>query len=428
MKLIIIGQLGGYATTAIKIATEKGAKVFQANTLEDAKNVLRQGQSVDLALIDVQCDIKAFTTFLKDERFHVDVVACGINQNPKKAAQAIRDGAYEYIPFPPDAEIIATLLENVTKESSDIIIHDPSMKKILHLVERIAPSAANVLLLGESGTGKEVMAKTIHRLSKRNDKPFVSINCAAIPENLLESELFGHEKGAFTGAAAQRIGKFEEADGGTLLLDEVTEMHPRLQAKLLRAIQEKVIDRVGGSRPIPVNIRIIATSNRCMEEATKKGDFREDLYYRLNVVSIHLPKLSERPLDILPLAEYFLKKYALLNCVSQKPLDALTIDALMNYPWPGNVRELENLMHRAILLSQEVIYPSDVFAHDVNQSVSKPIVKDNLLVNRPLMDVERELILNTLNHCMGNKNTAAKILGISIRTLRNKLKEYEDAI
>lgn len=425
MRVLIIGRLDGYGTTAAKIAIEKGAKVTQCLSIEEAFEALKLGVSYDLALIDVHENVKQFVLFLSNERYHLDVIGCGITPNPKKAAQAIRDGAKEYIPLPPDPEMIAALLESVTQNDDTVIANDPCMKKIFMLADKIASSEASVLLTGESGTGKEVMARYIHNHSKRKDKPFVSINCAAIPENLLESELFGHEKGAFTGAQFRRIGKFEEADGGTLLLDEVTEMHPHLQAKLLRAIQEKVIDRVGGAAPVKINIRIIATSNRNMLEATQKGDFREDLYYRLNVVNINLPPLRNRPKDIKPLAEFFLKKYADLNQVSEKQLDSLAIEAIEKHPWKGNVRELENLMHRAILLAEDIIYPSDIFGPEYKSEKEKPITIDHL-VGRSVEDVEKELILSTLNHYVGNKNKAAQILGISIRTLANKLKEYEE--
>ncbi|CAO5677991.1 MAG: Regulatory protein AtoC [Holosporales bacterium] len=426
MRLMMIGQLGGMGTSASKIALLKGADVVLCETIDDALLTLRSGKACDLALIDVELNVKNFIHSLNEERFHLDVVGCGITPNPKRAAQAIRDGAKEYISLPPDPEVIAALLETVTKEESTIIVEDPFMKKVFALADRIAPSEANVLLTGESGTGKEVMARYIHMNSKRVDKPFISINCAAIPENLLESELFGHEKGAFTGAQARRIGKFEEADHGTLLLDEVTEMHPRLQAKLLRAIQEKVIDRVGGTTPVKINIRIIATSNRNMLEATQKGDFREDLYYRLNVVNLELPSLRKRSQDILPLARFFLKKYADLNEIPLKELDPLACDALLKHPFKGNVRELENLMHRAILLADDVIYPSDIFGNDYKKNLIAPVTSNSLIVGRTVESVEQELILNTLTHCLGNKNNAAQILGISIRTLRNKLKEYEE--
>ena len=244
---------------------------------------------------------------------------------------------------------------------------------------------------------------------------------------MLESELFGHEKGSFTGAIARRIGKFEEASGGTLLLDEVTEMHPRLQAKLLRAVQERVIDRVGSAHPVRIDIRIIATSNRNMLEAVKAQEFREDLYFRLNVVNINMPSLRERVGDIEPLAKYFIQKYCELNLITPKNLSTTALNSLLTHSWPGNVRELENSMHRAVLMAQEdTIMPEDIFGLNGpvqgDRSGSSPI-----LVGRKVSEVERELILHTLDHCLGNRTHAANILGISIRTLRNKLKEYSDS-
>ncbi|HBJ92178.1 MAG TPA: sigma-54-dependent Fis family transcriptional regulator, partial [Hyphomonadaceae bacterium] len=239
----------------------------------------------------------------------------------------------------------------VADDERPMIVSDPAMQRVIQLADQIAGSEASVLITGESGVGKEVMARYVHKQSRRASKPFISVNCAAIPENLLESELFGHEKGAFTGAVTRRIGKFEEADGGTLLLDEISEMDARLQAKLLRAIQEREIDRVGGSKPIKVNIRILATSNRNLADAVKEGIFREDLLYRLNVVNLRIPPLRERKLDAVELANYFVEKYAAANGLSGKQLSDEARECVQAHDWPGNVRELENAMHRAVLLS-----------------------------------------------------------------------------
>ncbi|HKY86203.1 MAG TPA: sigma-54 dependent transcriptional regulator, partial [Pseudorhodoplanes sp.] len=272
----------------------------------------------------------------------------------------------------------------------------------------------------------------------RAKRPFISVNCAAIPEALLESELFGHEKGSFTGAVARRIGKFEEATGGTLLLDEISEMDVRLQAKLLRAIQERVIDRVGGTKPVPVDIRIIATSNRNLVDAAREGTFREDLLFRLNVVNLKIPPLRERPADVIELAGYFIKKYSLANGLAVRPLSAEARRALSLNRWPGNVRELENTIHRAVLLtSGEEIGVDGLMTPDgmlLNQTppASHAVAHASIaaeqvtraLVGRTVADVERDLILETLKHCLGNRTHAANILGISIRTLRNKLNEY----
>ncbi len=285
-----------------------------------------------------------------------------------------------------------------------------------------------------------MLARHVHRRSNRADKPFVSVNCAAIPEQLLESELFGHEKGAFTGAVARRIGKFEEATGGTLLLDEISEMDVRLQAKLLRAIQERVIDRVGGGKPVPVDIRIVATSNRNLAEAVKEGSFREDLLYRLNVVNLKIPPLRDRPADVIALAEHFARKYADANGVPERNLSTDAKRELIAARWPGNVRELENTMHRAILLSSGTEIGIDAIRSPDGQRFearmeSRPTdaaaraaqtaeAVTRVLVGRTVAEVERDLILDTLDHCLGNRTHAARILGISIRTLRNKLNEY----
>ena len=235
-------------------------------------------------------------------------MACGIATDARAAVAAIHAGAKEYIPLPPDAELIAAVLAAVADDSREMIYRDETMARVVKLAQQIAGSEASVLITGESGTGKEVLARYVHGRSSRARKPFICVNCAAIPETLLESELFGHEKGAFTGAVARRVGKFEEANGGTLLLDEISEMDVRLQAKLLRAIQERMIDRVGGGRPVPIDIRIIATSNRNLAEAVREGAFREDLLFRLNVVNLKIPPLRERPADVIELADYFVRE------------------------------------------------------------------------------------------------------------------------
>ncbi|HQF31775.1 MAG TPA: sigma-54 dependent transcriptional regulator, partial [Hyphomicrobiales bacterium] len=351
MRLLIVGTLRGQLSLATRMAMDRGAKVTQADTADAALKVLRAGQGADLLMVDVAVNIAALIVALEAEHIHVPVVACGIEADARAAVAAIRAGAKEYIPLPPDPELIAAVLAAVAEESIDLVFRDEAMARVVKLADQVAPSEASILVTGESGTGKEVLARHVHLKSNRAAKAFISVNCAAIPENLLESELFGHEKGAFTGAVARRIGKFEEADGGTLLLDEITEMDVRLQAKLLRALQERVIDRVGGSRPVPVDIRIIATSNRNLAEAVREGSFREDLLYRLNVVNLKLPPLRERPTDILELARHFVRRYAEANGMPARPISADARRMLLANRWPGNVRELENTMHRAVLLA-----------------------------------------------------------------------------
>jgi DNA-binding NtrC family response regulator len=280
-----------------------------------------------------------------------------------------------------------------------------------------------------------VIARLIHKSSRRSVKPFISVNCAAIPDSLLESELFGHEKGAFTGASHRRIGKFEEAHGGTLLLDEISEMDIRLQAKLLRAIQERVIDRIGGTKPVPVDLRILATSNRALPNAVAKGEFREDLYFRLNVVSLRIPALRERQQDILPLAQHFIAHFSRINDLPERKMTADAKRKLLAAPWRGNVRELENIIHRAVLLAEgHEITPDAITLDDDPQLyrqkdlaarvVDQAETMTRALVGKTVSDVEQGLILDTLDHCLGNRTQAARILGISIRTLRNKLNDY----
>lgn len=431
MRVMIISAFDGQVSEAARMATAKGAKVTMTSTLKEALDLLRKGQSADLLFVDIIHDVESLITQLESEHFNIPVVACGIKADPERASAAIRSGAVDYIPFPPESEMIAAVLSAISNTQNDMIARDPSMLRWVEMAEKVAPSEANILITGESGTGKEVMARHIHAKSKRVKDPFVSVNCAAIPENLLESELFGHEKGAFTGAIARRIGKFEEANGGTLLLDEISEMDIRLQAKLLRAIQERVIDRVGGVEPVKINIRIIATSNRDLIAACKEGAFREDLYYRLNVINLHLPSLAQRPKDIDALSTFFIDKFTKLNGLQHKTLSSLASQSMINYSWPGNVRELENTIHRAVLLcAGEVIEASDLFDQVTQESLQVTVrsnVERSLLMGRTVSSVEQELILNTLDHCSGNRTHAANILGISIRTLRNKLKEYGGA-
>ena len=351
MRLLVVGRLNGMLASAVKMAMTTGAKVAHVETCEAATHALRAGQGADLLMVDYELDIAGLIAANEAERIRVPVVACGVGADSTRAAAAIRAGAKEFIPLPPEIDLIAAVLSAVSDDERPMVTRDPSMQAVMHLADQIAASDASILITGESGVGKEVMARYVHLKSRRSSRPFISVNCAAIPENLLESELFGHEKGAFTGAVARRIGKFEEADGGTLLLDEISEMDGRLQAKLLRALQEREIDRVGGGRPVKVDIRILATSNRDLAAAVREGGFREDLLYRLNVVNLRLPALRERPADVIALAEHFVKKYSAANGVAERPLSAMARQRLLSHRWPGNVRELENAMHRAVLLA-----------------------------------------------------------------------------
>ncbi|WP_417834996.1 sigma-54-dependent transcriptional regulator [Thalassospira xiamenensis] len=514
MQVLIVGGLGGQIGAASKIAMARGATVQLAESVTTSLNILRAGNRIDLVMADITLDVAALIEAMHRERINVPVVACGIGNDVNGAVNAIKAGAQEFIPLPPEADLIAAIFEAVTEESHALIHRDARMAETLRLATQVANSSASILITGESGTGKEIISRFVHRKSNRADKPFVAVNCAAIPDNLLESELFGHEKGAFTGAQARRIGKFEEANGGTLLLDEISEMDVRLQAKLLRAIQEKEIDRLGGKSPVKVDVRILATSNRNLEAEVNAGNFREDLYFRLNVVNLDIPSLRERPDDIPVLAEFFVKKYSEANDVPIRPISPLAITRLRSHHWRGNVRELENTMHRAVLIAgpteigpeaimlsgagssepgwqsappPETAAPAPAPSQPAPSAPSRassayananaayggaayrpvppaqqaphapaplpdhhndyaapcpaaPVDHDAdgadqtnadssvtaALVGRTVADVERDLIIDTLKHCFGNRTHAANILGISIRTLRNKLRQYTD--
>ncbi len=430
MRLLIVGSIGGEIGVASKIALDRGARVAHASDTDAALDSLRQGQGAELVMVDVKLDIARFIASLRSERINVPVVACGVGTDSDTAVRAIKAGAREFIPLPPEAELIAAVLAAVTEESHQIIRGDPATAELLRTAERVASSDASLLITGESGTGKELLARFVHRHSRRAKQSFVSVNCAAIPDALLESELFGHEKGAFTGAVARRIGKFEQAHRGTLLLDEIGEMEPRLQAKLLRVTQESEIDRVGGATPIKIDIRLIATSNRDLEAETATGAFREDLLFRLNVVNLHIGPLRERPGDIAPLYQHFVKKYAEANGLPERPLSPAAHEALLRQVWRGNVRELENTMHRAVLLAEgdeidlEAISLGTLGSASEAADAAQATQAAGGLVGHTVAEVERDLILGTLNHTLGNRTHAATILGISIRTLRNKLRQY----
>lgn len=352
------------------------------------------------------------------------------------AVEAMKEGAFNFLikPFPPEVleinvqkaeEHLRQLAENrflreeqTLSRCPELIAHSHAMKKIALDLEKIAKSQASVFITGESGTGKEVAAAAIHRLSSRSSQPFIKVNCAAIPEALVESEFFGHERGAFTGALTRKTGRFELADKGTLLLDEVTEIPLSLQAKLLRAIQEMEFERVGGMRSIKVNIRFLATSNRSMIEAIESKVFREDLYYRLNVVPLHLPPLRQRTEDILPLAEHFLHRFCKQNRKQMKTFTPKAVQKLLAYHWPGNVRELANIIERTVVLDFDPLIDAE---HLYLDFLAKSSVASS---GTTLYAMEKKLILDTLETQSQNRTKTAAALGISVRTLRNKLHEY----
>ena len=319
------------------------------------------------------------------------------------------------------------------KPETKIVTNDRQLGDIMNLARTVAQSKATVLIQCESGTGKELIASLIHSSSNRANKPFVAINCAAIPENLLESELFGYERGAFTGAVAAKAGKFELAHGGTILLDEISEMDIRLQAKLLRVIQESQVDRIGGRKPTAIDVRIIATTNRNLSDCVREGSFREDLFYRLNVVNLTLPALRDRTGDVKVLAESFIKFYAEKNGKGLSGISTEALAVLDMHTWPGNVRELENVLERAVITAQGMLIQSkDIVIErrarsetiSLSANLTNASDKNPWSPGETLNDIERMVILQALGYHQGNRTHTAKALGISIRTLRNKLAEY----
>lgn len=410
--------------TAIHATLEmKGYEVFTAGNGLDAIKRLAQ-EKFHLMISDVRMPHMDGIELLQqaqriDPKMPVVLLtAFGTIEN---AVEAMRYGAKDYLlkPFSSN-QLIGTVERYTRKERNplddDFLVHDcPAMRELLEKARQVAHSDATVLIQAESGTGKELLARFIHANSSRNKGLFVALNCAAMPENLLESELFGHERGSFSGAIASKPGKFELANGGTILLDEISEMLPILQAKLLRVLQERVIDRVGATRPIPVNVRIIATTNQKLSELVAAGSFRADLYYRLNVVPLTILSLRERKQDIPVLVDHFCR----LHCQGEKRFAPETIELLQKYDWPGNVRELENIVQRALVLGgRSIIRPEDLFIE------KEPPAYNNTNEVCTISEMEKKMILTTLAGTGGNRTRAAEILGISSRTLRNKLKEY----
>ena len=371
---------------------------------------------------------------------HVYVIVGAMTSTARDVIEALQAGVGEYIVDPYDSPLIHNAFEKAEAEllkgkssstgnrsfGKKIITNDPALNRTLEIAKKVAPSTANVLITGESGTGKELMASFIHQHCTCNSEPYVAVNCAALPEQLAESELFGHEKGAFTGAINRKIGKFESAGKGTLVLDEITEMAMPLQSKLLRALQEREIMRLGSNRPVSVDARVIAISNRNIKKAVQDGIFREDLFYRLNVIPLTIPPLRERKNDIPLLADYFLKHFSAQNAKSMASISDEAMQCLIGQNWPGNVRELENTIQRGVLIgSGDVLLSEHLILEEAD---SEAVRAPRVAVGTTVREMEKELIFNTLESVNDNRTHAAKMLGISIRTLRNKLNEYREEV
>ena len=408
-----------------------------------------EGNFYDIALIDYKMpELDGHQTLQEIRRLYPElpVVMMTAYGTVETAVASMKEGALDYLTKPIDLDELLLIFQKVIERSNlirenkelraqlqerytfhNIVYGSPKMEEVMGLVARVAPSQATVLIRGESGTGKELIAHAIHYASPRSGRPLVKVNCSAIPETLLESELFGHEKGAFTGAAQKRIGRFEEAGGGSIFLDEIGDLAPGTQIKLLRILQEKEFQRVGSNFNLKTDVRVITATHRDLEEAMKKGEFREDLYYRLNVISIHLPPLRERKEDIPLLIDYFLKKYSKQN---QKAISDISKEArnlLLHYPYPGNVRELENFIERAVVLCRgEIITTQDLPFHLQEGKTEREWEFQKRVKSLPesLEEVERDLIVKALHQHQGIQTKAAESLGISERVLRYKMKKY----
>jgi two-component system, NtrC family, response regulator HydG len=422
---------------------------FKVEAVEDGQRAIELLASFEphILLLDLKLPVKDGLAVLSEIRPRglpiTTIVISGEGDIPD-AVQAIKLGAYDYLRKPVDPPRLRQTLNNLSEhlavseenqrlrlrlmgvgELGPIIGQSQAMRRVMALVEQAAPSSASVIIQGDSGTGKEIVARTIHESSPRRNGPYVAINCAALPEGLLESELFGHERGAFTGADQRRAGCFELANGGTLLLDEITEMKIDLQAKLLRVIEEQKLRRLGGTSEITLDVRVLAASNRNLEEALRDAALREDLYYRLNVFTIELPPLRDHPEDIPDLAEHFIREFSEADAKAVKGVDTDALEVLRNYRWPGNVRQLRNVIQRALIVSHGPLIVADDLPPEVRRLSGNTAGAFELSLGSSLDDLEREFIRRTLEFTSGNKARAAELLGISLKTLYNRLERYQ---
>jgi DNA-binding NtrC family response regulator len=443
--ILVIDSQRSWEEIRLRLKKAFEVELAQAHTAEDGREQLRERFFLAVMLAEDMPHPNAgmLLAQVKEEYPFLPVYLISRKPTVEGAVAAMRGGAQDYVGAPFSWEKVSALLEPYLKNGHQpwlanhhkgaqnglarpVITRDPVMLHILRMAKAVAPTRATVLIQGESGTGKEILARHLHAHSDREGGPFVAVNCAALPEGLLESELFGHEKGAFTGALMRKLGKFELANHGTLLLDEISEMHPHLQAKLLRVLQENEIDRVGGRHPIPINTRLIATTNQDLQELIQKNEFREDLFYRLQVISFTLPPLRERRGDIPLLAEYFLQQYARLFGKKNVKLTTAALTSLEKASWPGNIRQLENAIARGVLLAEgNLVHTRDLQAEKSLEPLERPPLPVSL-GDKPvtLREMEERLIYSALDETSGNRTHAAKLLGISVRTLRNKLHEY----
>lgn len=446
--ILVVDDDPGHLTMLKTIIKSWGFGVETADDGSSAVQRVKQGP-VDLILMDVRMAVMSGIEALKQIKVYnpaIPIIIMTAYSSVESAVEALKAGAYDYLIKPLDFEVLKLALERAREHAGlraenqelkarmsadfhpgNIIGRSRAMKELMDMVAMIAPAEATVLITGQSGTGKELVARLIHLNSPRKLGPWVVVNCAAISETLLESELFGHEKGSFTGAERRREGRFMQADGGTIFLDEIGETSAAMQAKLLRVIQEREIQRVGGEEILKVDVRIIAATNRDLEAEVRKGNFREDLYYRLNVVMLKIPPLRERMDDIPLLAQNFMENYAKKNRKQVKGFSPLAMDMLIHYDWPGNVRELENAVERAVILmsgdyiTEKQLPLNIVQQYQPDEEIPLPLSSDGQL---SLEEIEKQAILATLQATGGNKSETSRRLGITRKTLHNKLKNY----
>jgi two-component system response regulator HydG len=445
-KILVVDDEASHRMMLRAVLTGEGYRVAEAADGTEAVRAVEK-EAFDIILLDIRMTamdgIEALTEIRKISPL-VPVLIMTAYASVKTAVEALKAGAFDYMTKPLDIEEVKILIEKALEhyhlrtenlalkerlgdrfDFSRIIGRSAKMKILLDTLVMVAPSDATVFIMGESGTGKEVVANAIHHNSPRAGQPFIKVSCAALPETLLESELFGHEKGAFTGAVTRREGRFQLAHRGTIFLDEVGEMSPALQTKLLRVLQEKEFESLGSARTIKVDIRVIAATNKDLVKEVGEGRFREDLYYRLNVVPITIPPLRDRREDIPPLADHFLAIFREKNRKPIKGIAGKALDLLVRYDWPGNIRELENCIERAVIMArEEMIVPSDLPPLIQNLSGEGEVGGFAIPSGMSLETMERELIVKTLAETGGNRTRASEILGINRRTLQNKLKEY----
>jgi two-component system response regulator HydG len=445
-KILVVDDEAPHRQMLEVVLGGEGYEIHQAGDGQEAINLVEE-RYYDLILMDnrmTEVDGIEALKKIKEISPGIPVIIMTAYASVSTAVDALKSGAYDYLTKPLDIDELKILIDKALRhrqleqenkylkerlgdrfDFSSIIGRSPAMRDLFDTIALVAPSEATALIVGESGTGKELIANSIHHNSSRKERPFIKVNCAALPETLLESELFGHEKGAFTGAIARKQGRFQLAHRGSILLDEIGEMAPSTQAKILRVLQEREFEPLGGSQTVKVDTRVIAATNKNLEEEIQQGRFREDLYYRLNVVTLEVPPLRERREDISLLADFFLKQYAQKNRRLVKGFTPRAMDLLMRHAWPGNVRELENVVERAVIMGRSDMI-SELELPDAVRALEAKDGEDviDLIPGRSLKEMEREMIIRTLEEAGGNRTRTAEILGISRRTLQLKLKEY----